>query len=135
MIMDCIKTISGTQGKQKTLNNMVSPSKKFGPDEAVMELIDDEISLVSDGKVLIDYAGIETSAVEKGVELSDVKNTISFLITLNPMVVRYCPTNEGVKLLVWVSNYNAFREKYPAISMKDEDAPIPVTGIAKKKEH
>lgn len=135
MIMDCIKTISGTQGKQKTLNNMVSPSKKFGPDEAVMELIDDKISLVSDGKVLIDYAGIETSAVEKGVELSDVKNTISFLITLNPMVVRYYPIDKEVKLLVWVSNYNAFREKYPAISMMDEDAPKQVTGIAKKKEH
>ncbi len=132
MLIDSINGLTNEKEIQTVLNNSTQKSDKFGPDEAVLELIEDEISLIDEGNVSINYEKIKIAAMEIGVSEDILNNTIAFLITLSPRIIHVINSNKN-NLDINVLNFREFREKYPKVVMADadSDAKLKHNGIAK----
>lgn len=112
--------------------NSIEPSYAFGPDEAVLELIEDDISLLTDGVVTLNCEDLKTSAKEIGVSDEDFENTIDFLITIYPKIIySYKKTRAGYVMEIDVVRFREFRKK-TRILMKDAGDDTFFNGVAKR---
>lgn len=110
----------------------IAPSYDFGPDEAILELIEDDIGLLTDGIVKLNYEVLKIAAKEIGVPEENLDNTIDFLITLNPKIV-YSFKKRKIDSIIEIDviRFKEFREK-SSVLMKDANDDTLSNGVAKK---